>query len=80
MDNQPADRANPVNSDERLFASMQASGGLRNATHRMDLSQPPFSFVPIDGRSRIVRRPSETGGRSERVYEFVRIFRLPLTE
>lgn len=76
IDNQADDRRNKVNDDEALYAAIRRNGGLRNATHRVDLSQPPFNLAPLEGRPVLVHR-KVAGGGSELRYDFCRVFALP---
>ena len=63
--------AHPANNDAYLAKQTRLYGkGLRNATHRVDLAQPPFNMDPLEGRARYVPRPNPaSGGRLEAQFE-----------
>lgn len=75
-DNQPDDAKHAVNDDEALRAAVRRAGGLRNATHRVDLVAAPFNLDPIEGKPRFVGRPSDAGPRIDYSVDFVRVFRV----
>ena len=87
-DNQPDDSKHPVNDDGALQEAIRRSGGLRNATHRVDLTADPFNMDPVEGKPRFVGRPADgapsgpidprTGKPPQVDYalEFVRVFRV----
>lgn len=64
-----------VNSDSALNSLLtprrRGEHEIRNASHAVDLTQPPFSVVPIRSVGRV-------SGVYEHLYEHVRIFSLPL--
>lgn len=78
VNNQPTDSHAVANDDPSLDAARTASYGLANATHRIDLTQPPFDLSPLEHRQRLIptRRPSD--GASEVVMDLVRVFPLPV--
>jgi hypothetical protein len=83
VDNQPAAGSQPANDDPTLHSALRhATRGLRNASHKVDLTAAPFNMDPIVNLARSVAQLNDGTVAQRTVFgrDLVRVFVLPVPE